>query len=49
LVEINKQGGVVLYGGKTLEINGGNFVEPTIIEVRKKHAYAQIKSKYICT
>jgi len=35
LKEIDKQGGKVLFGGKTLEDKypGGNYVYPTIIEI----------------
>jgi aldehyde dehydrogenase family 7 protein A1 len=33
IVEILKQGGKILYGGKVLKDRKGNFVEPTIIEI----------------
>ncbi len=33
LEEIAKQGGRVLFGGKVVESGGGNWVEPTIIEI----------------
>jgi len=40
LEEIKKQGGKILYGGKTLEdqFPGGNYVQPTIVEIDQKTA-----------
>ena len=32
--EAKKQGGELLYGGNTIDIDGGTFVEPTIIKVK---------------
>jgi aldehyde dehydrogenase family 7 protein A1 len=37
------QGGKVLYGGKTVDLHGGNFVLPTIVEI---DPYAPIGKKY---
>ncbi|KAJ3225429.1 Alpha-aminoadipic semialdehyde dehydrogenase [Clydaea vesicula] len=31
--KVKEQGGEIIYGGKTLDINGGNFVEPTITKI----------------
>jgi len=33
LETIKKQGGKVIAGGKKLDLKGGNFVEPTIVEI----------------
>jgi len=38
LKEIEKQGGKIIYGGKTLDskFEGGNYVEPTLVEIDSK-------------
>ncbi|KAL0477858.1 aldehyde dehydrogenase [Acrasis kona] len=40
--EAKQQGGKILFGGNVLEMNGGNFVEPTIIEISSD---AQVANK----
>jgi aldehyde dehydrogenase family 7 protein A1 len=49
LVEIQKQGGKILVGGKTLEdqFPGGNYVLPTVVEIDQKTAPI-VKTELFC-